>query len=122
MSATLRLFELEVRGSAMIDEAQFKKDMGLKLRRLRTAVGLKQAELAVSVGLERTSITNIESGKQMVTIPVLYRICHVLGVVVSDVLPSLDEVLRHRIETNQQAHGVEIGGKTMAAINRVRRM
>lgn len=105
----------------MIDEVQFKKDIGSKLKQLRTGVGIKQAELAVAVGLERTSITNIESGKQMVTIPVLYRICHVLGIAVSDILPSLDEVLRHRVETNQEANGVEIGGKTMAAINRVRR-
>jgi len=42
------------------------KQFGLRVRQLREALGLTQAELAKRVGLERTSIANIEAGKQRI--------------------------------------------------------
>ncbi|MDT4890350.1 helix-turn-helix protein [compost metagenome] len=41
--------------------------------------GLTQAQLAQRVGLERTSITNIELGKQTISEPVLNAMAQALG-------------------------------------------
>ncbi|WP_018275152.1 helix-turn-helix transcriptional regulator [Teredinibacter turnerae] len=104
----------------MIDESQLRKIIGTRIKELRTKSGKKQLEIATAVDLKRTSITNIEAGKQMITIPVLYRICHELEVNIDDVMPTFDDLLRHKVEANQSDSGVEIGGKTMAALKRVR--
>lgn len=40
--------------------------VGQRLRMLRQMAGISQDEVAVSVGLTRTSIVNIESGRQRV--------------------------------------------------------
>ena len=104
----------------MIDEEQLKKLIGTRIKELRTKSGKKQLELASAVDLKRTSITNIEAGKQMLTIPVLYRICYELDVNIFDVMPEFDDLLRHKVEANLSDSSVEIGGKTMAALKRVR--
>lgn len=104
----------------MIDESQLKKIIGARIKELRTKSGKKQLELATAADLKRTSITNIEAGKQMITIPVLYRVCHELEVNIDDVMPTFDDLLRHKVEANQSENGVEIGGKTMAALKRIR--
>lgn len=39
---------------------------GAKVEQIRTTLGWTQAELAEKVGLTRTSITNIEAGRQRV--------------------------------------------------------
>lgn len=39
---------------------------GMKVEQIRTTLGINQADLARAVGLTRTSITNIESGRQRV--------------------------------------------------------
>lgn len=41
--------------------------------------GLTQAELAARVGLERTSITNIEGGRQVLTATTINAIAAALG-------------------------------------------
>lgn len=38
--------------------------MGAKIRIVREALGLTQDDLATRVGLNRTSVTNIEAGRQ----------------------------------------------------------
>jgi DNA-binding XRE family transcriptional regulator len=104
----------------MLDEPRLKKYLGNRIKGLRVSNGYKQVDLATLVGLERTSITNIESGKQMVSVPLIYKLCHIFQVDVSDLMPKIEDILIHKVTANQQANTVVIGGKTMAAINRVR--
>jgi transcriptional regulator with XRE-family HTH domain len=40
--------------------------LGLKIKMIREAIGLTQAELSERVGLERSSVANIEGGRQRV--------------------------------------------------------
>lgn len=40
--------------------------LGVKIETIRTALGWTQEELAKKVGLTRTSITNLEAGRQRV--------------------------------------------------------
>lgn len=80
----------------MISDEKLYLVLGARLKKLREGEDgnprLTQAELAGKVGLERTSITNIEKGNQKVPLHVLYKLCEVLKVDISSVLPALSEV------------------------------
>jgi transcriptional regulator with XRE-family HTH domain len=73
------------------DEHQLYRLIGSRLRDQRVAQGLSQAQLAEKIGMLRTSITNIEAGRQRVPIHVLYHICEVLSISVYAVLPAEEE-------------------------------
>src|SRR6185312_10877483 len=98
----------------MVDEKRLYAALGLRLKRLReTERGplgkLTQGALAKEVGLERTSITNIERGNQKVPLHVLYRICEVLQVPVTDLLPSLSEA--QAVDAHSQSGEVTFQGR-----------
>lgn len=74
------------------------KHVGSQLRLHRIARNLSQMQLADAVGLLRTSITNIEAGRQRVPLHVLYQLCSVLQIEVLAVLPRLGEIQHTRTE------------------------
>lgn len=81
----------------MIDEARVYRVLGERLRQWRERFAdeegrLTQARLAQRVGLERTSITNIENGAQKVPLHVLFRLCEVLRISVTDLVPTVEDV------------------------------
>jgi transcriptional regulator with XRE-family HTH domain len=78
----------------MIDQDRLYAHIGEQLKNHREARDWTQLELADRVKLERTSITNIERGKQKLPIHVLFSICRSLGITVNDVLPRMDQVSR----------------------------
>ena len=53
--------------------------IGTNIKRIRTKVGFTQGELARRVGLVRTSIVNIEAGRQDTTILRLIDIAGAMG-------------------------------------------
>src|SRR4051794_13127781 len=53
---------------------------GRNLKRLREAKGMTATELAESIGLTRSSITNMEAGRQATTWTTLLILADVLGV------------------------------------------
>jgi transcriptional regulator with XRE-family HTH domain len=53
--------------------------MGRTLKALRKMRGLTQAELAARMRLSRTSIANIEAGRQTITVQTLYEFADALG-------------------------------------------
>ena len=63
-------------------------EFGRLLRKCRQAAELTQDELAARVGLGRTSITNMEQGKQHVSLHVLYALGDALGVQPAELLPK----------------------------------
>ena len=66
----------------------FYKQLGANIRKSRQRLKLSQDELARSIGLSRTSLTNIENGRQH---PPLHTFCELveqLKVGASDLLPS----------------------------------
>ena len=65
--------------------------IGRRIRNLRDTHNLTQAQLAEQVDLSRTSIVNIEQGRQKVMIHTLYRLADVFGVPVTSLLPAFDE-------------------------------
>ena len=68
-------------------KADFDRALGARIREARERVGVKQDQLAQAVGLSRTSITNIERGRQGLQAYLLARIAEVLGRPVADLLP-----------------------------------
>ncbi len=75
----------------MTDDALY-REVGIRLRQLRESVGMTQADLATRVGLERTSVTNIEAGKQKTPLHIIYRVASTLGVDLSRLLPTIEEL------------------------------
>jgi transcriptional regulator with XRE-family HTH domain len=91
------------------DAATFYKDLGHRVRRARESQRLTQDELATRLSLKRTSITNIEGGRQQLLAHTLIQLADVLGVALEALLParadaqrSLAEVLQHRSEHEQR--------------------
>lgn len=65
--------------------------LGKRVRLLRERASLTQDELARGVGLTRTSVTNIEGGRQKVLLHTLYDIAEALGVPPEALLPTVSE-------------------------------
>ena len=63
------------------------KRFGKLLAGRRTESGMSQEAFANAVGLSRTSITNIERGRQPVSLHTLYFMADILGVEPADLLP-----------------------------------
>lgn len=88
------------------------KEIGLRIELFRKAAGLTQHELADAVGMGRTSITNIESSYQRVTIDSLYLISAYLGCKINDLLPEYSALdvspkVAAAFESVKQARDVE---------------
>ena len=66
----------------------FYRQFGRLLAEARRKKGISQELLADELGLSRTSITNIEKGRQPVQLHSLYCIARLLGVELKDLLPS----------------------------------
>jgi len=93
----------------MDSKGEFDRVLGIRIRNARERAGVKQDQLARAVGLSRTSITNIERGRQGVQAYLLARVAAVLGMSVADLIPdeqppvstALPEKV-NRLEPNQR--------------------
>jgi transcriptional regulator with XRE-family HTH domain len=76
------------------------KEFGRLLRKSRKEAQLTQGEVAERVGLSRTSITNIERGRQHVLLHQLFLLAAAVGVDPTELLPqgkaALEELLPAR--------------------------
>jgi len=63
--------------------------LGRRIRAAREDAGLTQAELAASISLSRTSVTNIERGRQQILLHTLYDIASALGIDAANLLPEM---------------------------------
>jgi transcriptional regulator with XRE-family HTH domain len=66
----------------------------------RKSLKWTQAELAEQVAITRTSIVNIEKGRQRLPLHVLYTIALRMNVNPLDLLPSVDEIINGKTETS----------------------
>lgn len=69
-------------------QGPFYVELGAKISHLRRDRALKQEELAAKVGLTRTSITNIEKGRQPVQAHILVMLATALQVSIVELLPQ----------------------------------
>ena len=79
----------------MVDDdpgALLYRTIGERIRTTRKARRLTQDHLAYAIGFRRTSVVNIEAGRQRLPIAALYDIADVLGVQATELLPRNEEV------------------------------
>ena len=78
----------------------FYAEFGKKLKGARGKAGLTQKELADRVGLPRTSVTNIEHGRQRIALHQLFQFASALGTnpleLLPDEQPTLDELFSEK--------------------------
>lgn len=90
----------------MIDLDRLTKLLGERVRQIREAQpGMSQEALADVLELQRTSVTNIEGGRQKLTLEALYRLCDHFSLEPYAVLPRLEDV-----RVADELHVVEHGG------------
>ncbi|MGW5480462.1 helix-turn-helix domain-containing protein [Streptomyces sp. NPDC004008] len=68
---------------------RFYVSVGDHIRDARSAARLTQAELAASLGLARSSIANIEGGRQRLPLHMFVLIAETLNVNVAELLPDM---------------------------------
>ena len=64
------------------------QQIGKQIQELRRKKGLTQSKLADSLALNRTSITNIEKGRQKILVHTLWDLADALGVSPKNLLPD----------------------------------
>ncbi|MER3429015.1 MAG: hypothetical protein C4334_13180 [Pyrinomonas sp.] len=82
-----------------VNEPALYRTIGERIRARREELGLNQSALAAEVGLRRTSITNIEAGRQKAPLHVLYALCLALDLEIGCLLPSNAEVIEQSVVT-----------------------
>jgi transcriptional regulator with XRE-family HTH domain len=89
-------------------EAQLLQNVGkviARLRKERPGGRMTQTELAQAAGITQAYLSEIESGKAAVTLPVLLRICDALGTSLAEV--TLQAELEGRDLTGMQRGAVQ---------------
>lgn len=59
--------------------------MDTRIKELRKERKLSQEELALAVGTTRQTITSIETGKYIASLPLAYKISHYFGLTIEEV-------------------------------------
>jgi transcriptional regulator with XRE-family HTH domain len=71
-----------------MDNDSFYKHVGVRIRAARETLGITQGELAHVIGLSRTSLTNIELGRQRILVDQLVDIADALHIPVASLIPE----------------------------------
>ena len=64
--------------------------MRTQIPKLRKERKLSQEGLALAVGVARQTITSIETGKYVASLPLAYKIAHYFGLTIEDVFDFTD--------------------------------
>jgi transcriptional regulator with XRE-family HTH domain len=91
-----------------VDETLLYKEIGQRVKAKRLKLKLTQGQLANAAGVLRTSITNLEAGRQKTPLHVLYELCAVLEIEMVELLPSRSSVMQ------PETVSMEIGGRVAA--------
>jgi transcriptional regulator with XRE-family HTH domain len=92
-------------------------EFGSQLRQQRRKAKLSQDALAEASGISRTSVVNIESGRQGVSLVTLYRLADALACEPSALLPS-----RPSVDVPKILYGADSDESREAAMRVARRM
>lgn len=70
-----------------LDTNRFYLEVGEKVRAVRKAAGMDQENLARHLGLSRTTIINIEKGRQRLSLEQAWLISHIFEISITNLLP-----------------------------------
>lgn len=76
-----------------IDDEALYRHIGAAVRQRREALGMTQTQLATKAGILRTSIVNLEAGRQRAPLHTLYAICAALSTEPGAVLPQMRDIV-----------------------------
>jgi transcriptional regulator with XRE-family HTH domain len=76
----------------MSDISKLYKIIGRRLKQRRKELGMTQSELAETIGHLRTSVANIEAGRQKAPLHVLFTLSNELGIELASIIPTNAEV------------------------------
>lgn len=65
------------------------KDLGIRIRALRTEIGLSQEKFALKIGMDRTYFASVEAGRRNISICNIKKIADGLGVSLSELFKGL---------------------------------
>jgi transcriptional regulator with XRE-family HTH domain len=74
-------------------ESRLFNHLATKILEFRRAAGMSQKELSGRAQMKRSSIANIETGRQRPPLDAIYRIALALEVSVHDLIPEMDQLL-----------------------------
>jgi transcriptional regulator with XRE-family HTH domain len=80
-------------GVFAMNEDDLHAALGKKIKEKRQANGLTQTELADAISMSRTSLTNMELGRQRLLIDQLYKMAAALNAKPQDLLPQPSELV-----------------------------
>jgi len=92
-----------------VDPATLYRILGGRIREARDAIGISQAKLAKKLGMTRTSIVNIEAGRQRPPLHVMWAIADELRTEVALLLPT-------RSDYDQEVEPMELDPETITQI------
>ncbi len=100
----------------MVDIDRLYEEIGMRVKDARLKADIKQETLADYAGLTRSSIANIESGKQKPSIHILMLIAKCLDIDYTILIPTSD-VIKHnhianKINKKEIVSTTKINGKT----------
>ena len=72
--------------------SKFNKEVGLRIKNLRIKSNNTQESLALSVGWSRSHISNIESGRDRLSIDFLYQLAFFFKCDIFDIIPLKKDV------------------------------
>jgi transcriptional regulator with XRE-family HTH domain len=95
----------------MIDEVSSDSDelhvaLGKRIRQKRLSSGLTQAQLAERIAISRTSLTNMELGRQRLLVDQLYKVAEVLNTLPRDLLPGPTEMVAAAAANNDAREAI----------------
>jgi transcriptional regulator with XRE-family HTH domain len=94
----------------MDSDDKYYQVIGERIALRRKALGIKQEELAHRVELTRTSLSNIEMGRQRTPVHTLYRIAEELSTTIRELLPvDIQEIEEHAARAAVHALASSIG-------------
>lgn len=65
------------------------RQMGARIQQIRMTLGITQEELSKKVGLTRTSVVNIEQGRQVITLDGLLKFCDAFHITPKQILRGI---------------------------------
>ncbi len=95
------------------------EEFGRGLRNKRKAVNLTQEALAERVGLSRTSIINIEKGRQHVSLHMLFSLANALGVEPAELLPKKEAAYKLEMIDQELLKETQLGQEGKQWLQRI---
>ena len=94
LSTQFIIYSNKTEGILVSRDSEFDAFVGRLIQAKRKDKRIYQEKLAKKIGLSRSSIANIECGKQKVSLFQLHEICNVLSIEIEEILPSSDDFKR----------------------------